>query len=97
MGGGESSTPGRFNRPSGVAIGNDKLYVTEVGGERLQVLTLDGLLLQCVAAYGPVSGVAVDDEHVCVTALEGDHALTIWRHHSMPASLNNMAVDIEDR
>ena len=35
LGGGQSSTRGRFNLPSGVCIANRKLYVTEVGGERV--------------------------------------------------------------
>ena len=79
IGGGDSSIAGRFSGPSGVCIANDKLHVAEIGGERLQLLSLDGLPLQCVLTCGPCSGVCADDEYVCVTCLEGDHALTLWR------------------
>ena len=84
-GGGESATAGRFALPSGVCIANDRLYVTELGNQRVQVLTLDtGLPLQCIAADGPVSGVCADDDHVCTTSLDGDHAITLWRVQDRP-------------
>ena len=62
-----------------VCIANELLYVAEFGAERVQILSLDGLPLQSVAACGPVSGVCADDEHLCATSIEGDHALTLWR------------------
>ena len=80
FGGGESETRGRFGQPSGVCIANDKLYVTELSNQRVQVLTLDrGLPLQVLQADGPVSGVCADGEHLCTTSLDGDHAITLWR------------------
>ena len=45
----------------------------------LQVLTLDGLPLQALKGGGPLSGICADEDHVCATSLEGDHAITIWR------------------
>jgi hypothetical protein len=45
----------------------------------LQVLSLDGLPFQSIRCDGPVSGVCADDENVCTTTLEGDHAITLWR------------------
>lgn len=67
-----------------MCISNEKLFVTELAGARLQVLSLDGLPLQCVPACGPASGVCADDDHVCITSVEGDHALTLWRTQTSP-------------
>ena len=61
-----------------MCIANELLYVAELGAERVQILSLDGLPLQTVAACGPVSGVCADDEYVCVTMLTGDHALAFY-------------------
>ncbi len=86
-GGGESSTRGRFDLPSGVCIANGRLYVTELGNQRVQVLSLDrGLPLQVLQADGPVSGVCADSSHVCTTSLDGDHAITLWRVQPPPRS-----------
>ena len=74
-------------RAPAVCIANEKLFVAELGNHRLQILTLDGLPLQCVPACGPVSGVCADDEHACVTSVEGDHAITLWRTATPPVSL----------
>ena len=79
LGGGPSAIAGRFNGPSGLCIASEKLYVAELGGERLQVLSLDGLPLQTLCGHGPLSSVCADDELVVTTALEGDHAITVWR------------------
>lgn len=85
FGGGESQTFGRFGLPSGVCIANERLYVTEMGNARVQVLTVDtGLPLQCIKCDGPVSGVCADDEHVCTTSLEGSFAVTLWRLQTPP-------------
>ena len=89
IGGGPSAIAGRFNGPSGLCIANERLYVAELGGERLQLLSLDGLSLQTVAAHGPLSGVCADAELVCTTQLEGDHALTLWRHEIRPTQLDD--------
>ena len=59
IGGGASATPGRFSAPSGVCVANNRLYVAEVGGERLQVLTLDGLPLQSITSMGPSSSLHI--------------------------------------
>ncbi|KAL1503854.1 hypothetical protein AB1Y20_012318 [Prymnesium parvum] len=78
LGGGESAALGRFKQPSGVAVANGRLYVTELAGERLQVMGLDGLPMQAVAlGAGPLSGVCVDEEYVCVTALDGQAAIHV--------------------
>ena len=79
IGGGDSATRGRFSGPSGVCVANEVLCVAEIGNERVQLLTLAGLPLQVLPACGPCSGVAADDEHVCATSVEGDHAITLWR------------------
>lgn len=89
-----SATAGRFNGPSGVCIsgkaGDEKLFVAEVGGQRLQVLSLSGLPLQLVTGFGPLSGVACDNEHCCVTSLEGDSALVLLRVLPPPPSIELM-------
>ncbi|KAL3930201.1 MAG: hypothetical protein SGPRY_001642 [Prymnesium sp.] len=78
IGGGESSALGRFKQPYGLTIANDRLFVTEAAGERLQVMGLDGLPMQAVTlGAGPLSGICVDEENVCVTALEGQAAISV--------------------
>ena len=47
-------------------------------GERVQIMTLDGLPLQVALACGPCSGVCADDTQVCATSVDGDHAITLW-------------------
>ena len=79
IGGGRSGLRGRFDLPSGLCVANERLYVSELGNERVQVLSLDGLPMQLVKCDGPVSGICADDEHICATKLEGDHAITVWR------------------
>ena len=61
-----------------------------MGGQRLQVLSLAGLPLQLVTGFGPLSGVACDDEHCCVTSLEGDSALVLLRVLPPPLSIELM-------
>ena len=61
--------------------------MTEIRGERLQVLTLAGLPLQVLSGFGPLSGVTVDDDHACCTSLEGDHAIVLWRVLPPPQSI----------
>ena len=61
-----------------MCVANDKLYVAEMGGERVQIMTLDGLPLQVALACGPCSGVCADDTQVCATSVDGDHAITLW-------------------
>lgn len=87
FGGGESRTEGRFHLPSGVCVANGQLYVTELGNERVQVLTLCGLWLQSLRCDGPVSGVCADEEHVCTTSLEGCASLHTnpQRVHLLPS------------
>lgn len=70
--------------------GDEKLFVAEVGGQRLQVLSLSGLPLQLVTGFGPLSGVACDNEHCCVTSLEGDSALVLLRVLPPPPSIELM-------
>ena len=78
VGGGESSSLGRFKQPSGLTVRNGRLYVTEGAGERMQVMGLDGQPMQAVSlGAGPLSGICADDEHVCVTALEGSAAISL--------------------
>ena len=78
VGGGESAILGRFKQPSGLTVHKEKLYVTEGAGERMQVMGLDGQAMQAVSlGPGPLSGICVDDEHVCVTALEGSAAISL--------------------
>lgn len=79
IGGGASCILGRFDGPSGVCVSNGKLHVAEVGGKRLQVLTLDGLPLQSMTMCGPCAGVAADERHVCATNIDGEHALSLFR------------------
>jgi len=77
IGGGESDSLGRFKQPSGLTVFNDRLFVAEARGERLQLMSLDGLPMQSVKVGGPLSGVCVDADHVCVTALEGPAAINL--------------------
>lgn len=78
IGGGESTSLGRFRQPCGLTLRNDRLYVAEGAGERLQVMGLDGLPMQVISLNsGPLSGICVDSEHLCVTALEGPIAIYI--------------------
>ena len=87
IGGGPSAILGRFNGPSGVHVHKETLYVSELGGERVQLLTLAGLPLQAVLACGPCSGVCADDEHVCATTVDGGHAITLWTASPQVTSL----------
>jgi 3-phytase len=48
--GGKGKSPGQFNRPNGVAVHGDRLFVVERDNHRLQVLDLPGL--QPVASFG---------------------------------------------
>ena len=62
---------GEFNEPLALAIGHGRLYVVEGagGGNRLQVLTLEGKPLQVLRnprLQDPLVGVCVRDEHVWV-------------------------------
>jgi hypothetical protein len=66
-------------RAAAVCVSNGKLHVAEVGGKRLQVLTLDGLPLQSMTMCGPCAGVAADERHVCATNIDGEHALSLFR------------------
>ena len=77
IGGGESISLGRFKQPSGLTIFNDRLYITEARGERLQVMSLDGLPMQSIKVGGQLSGICADADHVCVTALEGQAAISL--------------------
>lgn len=70
--------------------------MAEVGGERLQVLSLAGLPLQAIKGHGPLSGVCVDEDHCCATCLEGDHALVLWSVLPPAPSLGLIAANRED-
>jgi sugar lactone lactonase YvrE/type IV secretory pathway VirB2 component (pilin) len=44
---------GRFFGPRGIAIGEDAVYVTDTGNERVQVFTPDGRFVAAWGGYGP--------------------------------------------
>ena len=50
--GGEGDAPGRFKEPQGVAVWRGLLVVSEAGGWRVQVLTLEGVPLQILRFDG---------------------------------------------
>lgn len=77
IGGGESASLGRFKQPSGLAVTGDLLYVSEASGGRVQVMSLAGRPMQAVAFGAPCSGLCVDEEYLCVTALEGGSAVNL--------------------
>ena len=65
----EGTAPGEFNCPVGVAVGHGRLYVSELEGRRIQVLTLEGLPLQVLDSPDgePLYGLCVDANRVwCV-------------------------------
>jgi len=68
--GSQGRGPGRFDRPSGVAVRGDQLLVTEIGNARLQILSLDGLPLQIVNLRAACSGICVEGDLAVVTALQ---------------------------
>jgi len=62
------SVPGEFNEPAGVAISHGRLYVSELEGRRIQVLTLEGEPLHVVASPDgkPLGGLCVDADRLWV-------------------------------
>ena len=60
------SEPGEFAEPCGVAVGHDRLYVSEARGRRLQVLTLEGKPLQVVPSPdgNELGGLCVDGDRI---------------------------------
>ena len=59
---------GEFNEPAGVAISHGRLYVSELEGRRIQVLTLEGEPLHVVASPDgkPLGGLCVDADRLWV-------------------------------
>ena len=65
----KGTAPREFNSPVGVAVGHGRLYVSECDGCRIQVLTLEGLLLQVLDSPDgeALGGLCVDGNRIwCV-------------------------------
>ena len=65
---------GEFHYPFGVAVGHGRLYVSEQGSPRLQVLDLDGTPLQTIVSPDgqPLGRMCIEDENVwCLGSEEG--------------------------
>ena len=66
--GGFGSTPGKFNRPVGIAAVRGSLVVSENEGDgRVQVLSPAGVPLQVLAHKSSCSGICADAQRVWVT------------------------------
>ncbi|MGV8940360.1 MAG: phytase [Lysobacter sp.] len=86
--GGKGTGGGQFNRPNGVAVHGDRLFVVERDGHRLQMLDLPGL--QTVASFGAdvlrspyglwINETAPDELEIYVT----DNFMYGERHQNVP-------------
>jgi hypothetical protein len=74
--GSKGDAPGCFEAPWGVAVFRGLLVVSEAGGNRVQVLSLDGLPLQVLQLDSGPTGLAVGEDR-------GEHWLwVVGRHHN---------------
>lgn len=82
------SLPGEFDEPIGVAIAHGLLFVSEAGGRRIQVLTLEGEPLQVLPSPdgGRLGDITVDREHVW-TLEQGDNGHAMHLFELAPGSL----------
>ena len=68
--------PGQFLQPRGLALLDDRLIVAEFHGQRLQVLTLEGLPLQVIPTASHLVSVSVSSEQViCGAVASGPNQL----------------------
>lgn len=73
--GGLGSIPGRLNRPSGIAIAGNAVYVADRDNQRVQVFTTDGQLVSAFATIGQPSAIAVRNGLVYLTDIAGHRVL----------------------
>ena len=72
---------GEFTAPTGVAVAHGRLYVSELVGRRVQVLTLEGAPLQVCATPCYGHRLCVDGAHVWVIVCkEMDAEQQQWLH-----------------
>lgn len=60
------ANPGLFFGPRGVAIGNNELYVTDTGNERVQVFGLDGVFRRTFGGFGTAPGQLIEPVGIAV-------------------------------
>ena len=78
IGSGRGDAPGQFNGPTEVTVAHGRLYVTEKGGRRVQVLTPDGAALTSLPSPtdAELFGLCADAQRV-YAADSHDHKLHV--------------------
>jgi uncharacterized protein (TIGR03663 family) len=61
-----SASPGLFFGPRGVAVTNERVFVTDTGNERVQVFSRDGTFLNAFGGFGSESGQFIEPTGIAI-------------------------------
>ena len=87
------ANPGLFFGPRGVAVGNNEVYVTDTGNERVQVFGLDGVFRRTFGGFGTAPGqliepvgIAVGDDGSVYVADSGNARISVFSSDGTPVA-----------